>query len=201
MKKVLVKNQAAFNVTFNYNVVSENPVESVTVLGDFNEWSIDNGYELKKNKKGDFEGTYSIPAGRDYHFRYLVNGVRWANEKDADRFETSPLHRHIDNSVLSLPHVDVPAPASKPASTVKPAVDGGSQVSKKTASKPKSSEGKAPAKKVAAKPAEKVAAKPAEKKSTTAPKAAPKAAPKTAAPKTAAPKTAAPKAAAPAKKR
>lgn len=105
MKKELVKNQAAYNVTFNYNVVPEHPVESVIVLGDFNEWSLEDGYELKKTKSGDFEGKFKIPAGRDYHFRYLVNGNRWANEKDADRFENSPLHPHIDNSVLSLPAV------------------------------------------------------------------------------------------------
>ncbi|MFM2393461.1 MAG: hypothetical protein RLZZ546_1443 [Bacteroidota bacterium] len=107
MKKVRIKNQAAYNVTFNYNVVAENAVESVVVLGDFNEWSFDGGFKLLKTPSGDFEGTFKIPAGRDYHFRYLVNGNRWANEKDADRFEPSPIHGHIDNSVLSLPLTEV----------------------------------------------------------------------------------------------
>ncbi|HRD06081.1 MAG: hypothetical protein U0V54_08220 [Saprospiraceae bacterium] len=106
MKKELIKNQAVYAVTFNYNVIPTNPVESVVVLGDFNEWSLENGFVLKPNKAGDFEGKFKIPAGRDYHFRYLVNGNRWANEKDADRFEASPLHPHIDNSVLSLPAVE-----------------------------------------------------------------------------------------------
>jgi predicted flap endonuclease-1-like 5' DNA nuclease len=105
MKKELVKNQAAYQVTFNYNVVPEHPIDSVIVLGDFNEWSLEDGYELKPNKSGNFEGKFKIPAGRDYHFRYFVNGNRWANEKDADGFETSPLHPNIDNSVLSLPAV------------------------------------------------------------------------------------------------
>ncbi len=106
MKKELIKNQANYAVTFHYNAIPENPVHSVIVLGDFNEWSLENGFELKANKNGDFEGKFKIPAGRDYHFRYLVNGNRWANEKDADRFESSPLHPHIDNSVLSLPSVE-----------------------------------------------------------------------------------------------
>lgn len=106
MKKELIKNQAIYAVTFHYNAIPENPVHSVVVLGDFNEWSLENGFELKANKNGDFEGKFKIPAGRDYHFRYLVNGNRWANEKDADRFEASPLHPHIDNSVLSLPAVE-----------------------------------------------------------------------------------------------
>lgn len=106
MKKVRIKNQAAYNVTFHYNVAAENAVESVVVLGDFNEWSFEGGFKLLKTTSGDFEGTFKIPAGRDYHFRYLVNGERWANEKNADRFEASPIHGHIDNSVLSLPAVE-----------------------------------------------------------------------------------------------
>ncbi|MBK8700860.1 MAG: glycoside hydrolase family 13 [Saprospiraceae bacterium] len=120
MKKELVKNQAAYNVTFNYNVVPASPVHSVVVLGDFNEWSMENGYVLKATKSGDFEGKFKIPAGREYHFRYLVNGERWANEKDADRYEASPRFPHIDNSVLSLPAVEekviiVKEPANKAA--------------------------------------------------------------------------------------
>jgi predicted flap endonuclease-1-like 5' DNA nuclease len=154
MKKELVKNQAAYNVTFNYNVVPEHPVQSVIVLGDFNEWSLEDGYELKRTKSGDFEGKYKIPAGRDYHFRYLVNGNRWANEKDADRYEGSPLHPHIDNSVLILPavsetitmSVDSIKKAGSSASPVKKAV-AKTEAPKATAKKP---DVKSPAKKAEA---------------------------------------------------
>jgi predicted flap endonuclease-1-like 5' DNA nuclease len=156
MKKELVKNQAAYNVTFNYNVVPEHPVESVIVLGDFNEWSLEDGYELKKTKGGDFEGKFKIPAGRDYHFRYLVNGNRWANEKDADRFENSPLHPHIDNSVLSLPavsetitmSVDSIKKAGSSASPAKKTAPKKEEVKKADSTKgQKKTEEKAPAKK------------------------------------------------------
>ncbi len=134
MKKEVVKNEAAYHVSFNYNVVPEHPVESVIVLGDFNEWSLEDGYVLKENKKGDFEGKFKIPAGRDYHFRYLVNGNRWANEKDADRFESSPLHHHIDNSVLSLPAIGGTS-KSIVAKDVKPATDGKKEVKAKAPAK------------------------------------------------------------------
>jgi predicted flap endonuclease-1-like 5' DNA nuclease len=155
MKKEQVKNKAAFNVTFNYNVVPENPVQSVVVLGDFNEWSHENAYVLKQNKKGDFEGKFTIPAGRNYHFRYLVNGERWANEKDADGWESSPLHPHIDNSVLSLPSVSIEEP-KKAASAVKPSTDGDAPAKKATKAAPEKKA--APAKKAEAKPAAKKAA-------------------------------------------
>jgi hypothetical protein len=136
MKKEQVKNKAVFNVTFNYNVVPENPVHSVIVLGDFNEWSLENGYVLKPNKKGDFEGKFPIPAGRDYHFRYLVNGERWANEKHADGWEASPLHPHIDNSVLKLPMVEV-TETPKAKKIVKKEVDEKEKPAKKTTNKTK----------------------------------------------------------------
>jgi predicted flap endonuclease-1-like 5' DNA nuclease len=165
MKKELVKNQAAYNVTFNYNVVPEHPVESVIVLGDFNEWSLEDGYELKKTKSGDFEGKFKIPAGRDYHFRYLVNGNRWANEKDADRFENSPLHPHIDNSVLSLPAV-----SETITMTVDSIKKAGSSASpaKKTAPK-KEAPNKAESAKAPKKTEEKAPAKKAETKAKAAP--------------------------------
>jgi predicted flap endonuclease-1-like 5' DNA nuclease len=134
------------------------------VLGDFNEWSLDNTYDLKPKANGDFEGTFKIPAGRDYHFRYLVNGHKWANEKDADRFESSPLHAHIDNSVLSLPAVEEVIKVAAPKTTAKPAVKKEAAKTSAKKAEPKA----APAKKAPAKKEDK-ASKPA----TPAKKAAP----------------------------
>ncbi len=193
MKKELVKNQSAYMVTFDYNVVPEHPVDSVIVLGDFNEWSLEDGYELKRNKKGHFEGKFKIPAGRDYHFRYLVNGNRWANEKDADKFEASPLHRHIDNSVLSLPPVTESVTISvdslkKAGSAAAPAKKAAPKKEATTAAPKKEEPKKEAVKKAAPK-----AATPAKKEAPKAATPAKKAAPKAAAPKKEAPKKAVPK--------
>jgi predicted flap endonuclease-1-like 5' DNA nuclease len=210
MKKVALKNESAYNVTFNYNVVAENPVESVKVLGDFNEWSHENAFVLKRNKKGDFEGTFKILAGRDYHFRYLVNGERWANEKDADRFEQSPLYAYVDNSVVSLPSfsvkntVAVKAPAKKaaPKKETKSATTQKTAPAKKAAPKKETksatTQKTAPAKKAAPK---KETKSPTTQKAAPAKKAAPKKETKKDTVKKAVPaKKAAPKKSSPAKK-
>lgn len=115
MKKVVVTNEEAYSVSFHFSGSDSDPVNSVKVLGDFNEWSHQNAFVLKRNAKGDFEGTFKIPAGREYHFRYLINGERWANEKNADRFDASPLYANVENSVLSLPALN----AKKEAPAVK----------------------------------------------------------------------------------
>ena len=57
--------------------------ESVSVLGDFNEWNPET-HPLQLRKNGTFSATVSLDGGRDYRFRYLVDGERWANEDDVE---------------------------------------------------------------------------------------------------------------------
>lgn len=68
-------------VTFS---ISNNPqIEQASVLGDFNDWNQDAG-EMKKKKDGTFSLTISLKPGKEYHFRYLLNGVEWTNDADVD---------------------------------------------------------------------------------------------------------------------
>jgi len=76
--------------------------KSVVVLGDFNNWEVDKTHQLKAKKDGSFETILTLDTGKDYHFRYLIDGNRWENDWNADKYETSPLHPHISNSCLCL---------------------------------------------------------------------------------------------------
>jgi 1,4-alpha-glucan branching enzyme len=57
--------------------------ETVSVLGDFNEWNPET-HPLQLRKNGTFSTTVSLDGGKDYRFRYLVDGDRWANEEDVE---------------------------------------------------------------------------------------------------------------------
>lgn len=98
-KKLIIKSKS-YKIKFDIRKEDSANISSLIVLGDFNEWSYDSAFVLKKNKSGAFTGTFEVPAGRSYHFRYLVNGSDWYNDNSADRFEPSPLHPHIENSVV-----------------------------------------------------------------------------------------------------
>lgn len=60
-------------------------VERVMLCGEFNDWSQDDT-PLSKRKDGRFSATISLPQGRSYRFKYLVDGERWENDPGADEY-------------------------------------------------------------------------------------------------------------------
>ncbi len=99
MKKKINSQKSTSTVQFSLPKSIVAGASSVIVVGDFSEW---NPIALKAKKDGSFAIEIDVPLGREYHFRYQVDGSRWENDTAADRYETSPIYGHIENSVLSL---------------------------------------------------------------------------------------------------
>ncbi|MGQ0814799.1 MAG: isoamylase early set domain-containing protein [Gemmatimonadota bacterium] len=70
--------------------------ESARVVGEFNGWE---GTQLERQKDGTWKTTVSLSPGREYEFRYLVDGERWLNDPAADGYRHNPWGE--DNSVIS----------------------------------------------------------------------------------------------------
>jgi 1,4-alpha-glucan branching enzyme len=83
IKKNMSKTGRSARVTFTAPVV--NDVDSVHVVGDFNDWD-KSAHPLQKRKDGRFSGTVSLEAGRQYRFKYLVGDDQWVNDDDADKY-------------------------------------------------------------------------------------------------------------------
>jgi 1,4-alpha-glucan branching enzyme len=73
--------------------------ETVHLVGDFNEWN-ETATPMKKQKDGSFAVTLKLDTGREYQFRYLVNGTEWHNDWNADKYLPNPFSG--DNSVVVL---------------------------------------------------------------------------------------------------
>lgn len=112
MKKTIIAEKNTTKVVFSMPKEALEGVSIVSIVGDFTEW---NPVMLKAKKDGSFEIELEVPNGRDYHFRYQINNHHWQNDYAADRYETSPMYPHIENSVLSLPSVEKTTKAAKPA--------------------------------------------------------------------------------------
>lgn len=98
--KKFLKSKPQCKVTFKVSQEVANGAAVVQVLGDFNDW--DRGAEpMKALKNGTFSATLDLESGREYQFRYLLDGSTWANEPEADSHVTSPFG-DSQNSVLSL---------------------------------------------------------------------------------------------------
>ncbi len=72
--------------------------KSVTIVGDFNHWDV-TATPMKKLKDGAFSIGLDLPAGREYQFRYLIDGTQWENDWAADKYVPSPFGG-ADNSVI-----------------------------------------------------------------------------------------------------
>ena len=83
-RKTPVKNKTAAKVTFE---VRED-AGAVHVAGDFNGWST-SATPLAKRKDGRFSTTITLLTGKEYRYRYVVDGDRWTNDADADRYEAN----------------------------------------------------------------------------------------------------------------
>jgi 1,4-alpha-glucan branching enzyme len=61
-----------------------NGERQVAVAGDFNDWSPDR-HPMRSGPAG-WSCTVTLPVGRRYRFRYLLDGERWENDWQADDY-------------------------------------------------------------------------------------------------------------------
>lgn len=85
MKKQYLKTRPACRVTFSLPREAAPFAKYVSVVGDFNNWSITET-PLKQLKNGDFRTTITLPCDREYRFRYLIDADRWENDWYADKY-------------------------------------------------------------------------------------------------------------------
>jgi predicted flap endonuclease-1-like 5' DNA nuclease len=139
LKKQYLKSKPVCKVTFSLPAVAAEGAKEVKVLGDFNNWSWENGIPMKA-KKDEYQAVAELEAGRNYEFRYLIDKAQWENDHQADGYVPSGING-IENSVV----VVEAAPAAKTAPKAKAAP--------KKASTTKAAPKKAAAKKPVAKKA------------------------------------------------
>ncbi|TFG83859.1 MAG: glycoside hydrolase [Spirochaetales bacterium] len=98
LKKVYEREGSICSVTFTIRAEEAGDATSATLVGDFNSWD-SKAMPMKRNKKGCFELKTDLSPGREYQFRYLLDGTRWENDWNADKYVPSP-YGDIENSVV-----------------------------------------------------------------------------------------------------
>lgn len=98
LKKSYTKDKKKCNVTFTVSAEAAAGAATITIAGDFNSWS-STETPLKKGKDGSFSVKLPLEAGKEYQFRYLIDGVRWENDWAADKYIPAPFSS-TDNSVV-----------------------------------------------------------------------------------------------------
>lgn len=97
IKKKYIASRNICEVTFRLPSEASLKAKKVTVVGDFNNWEKD-ATPLEKQENGDFTATLQLDAGKEYHFRYLIDGQQWENDWYADKYVKSPYD--VEDSVV-----------------------------------------------------------------------------------------------------
>jgi 1,4-alpha-glucan branching enzyme len=99
LKKQYVKSGGVCKVSFRLPKEAVKGAKRVNIVGDFNDWSIE-ANPMKQLRSGEFTLILYLKPGREYKFRYLVDGYRWENDWNADRYERNIFGS--DDSVVAV---------------------------------------------------------------------------------------------------
>ena len=99
LEKKFVKAKPVCKVKFSLSGDQYNSASSILLVADFNNWQLGET-PLKKAKTGIWSATVELETGREYQFRYLIDGTSWENDPEADKYVPSGLGS--ENSVITL---------------------------------------------------------------------------------------------------
>lgn len=88
----------AGKVRVTFELPSTMWAESVYLVGDFNNWDQNSMPMMQSRADAAWHITLELDKGREYQFRYLVNGTDWHNDWHADKYV--PNQYGSDNSVV-----------------------------------------------------------------------------------------------------
>ncbi len=100
IKKQYLRSSTTCRVTFRLPQEAIPDAQSVTIVGDFNNWD-KNETPLKKHKNGTFTVTIELERDKEYQFRYLVDSKKWENDWYADKYVPTP-YGDCENSVVVI---------------------------------------------------------------------------------------------------
>jgi 1,4-alpha-glucan branching enzyme len=82
-KGYLKSKKGVCKVTFE--LPKEVDAQTASVVGDFNAWDVD-ATPMKRKRDGTFSAAINLEAGKEYRFRYWLDGSRWENDWHADAY-------------------------------------------------------------------------------------------------------------------
>ena len=100
IKKQFLKTKPVCKVTFSLPAEAVQSAEKVELVGEFSNW-MNAPITMSKLKDGSFKATVELEVGKDYQFRYVLDGSKWENDWQADAYVPSAAS-YEDNSVVSL---------------------------------------------------------------------------------------------------
>lgn len=77
-------------VTVKFELPSAVWADSIHLVGDFEGYNETSHALVRDRRDGRWHVTLELERGREYQFRYLVNGREWHNDWHADKYVPHP---------------------------------------------------------------------------------------------------------------
>lgn len=98
IKKQYLKTKPTCKVTFRLPKQKIDGAKKINVVGEFNQWSKD-ATPMQHYKNGSFSKTIDLDLNKNFQFRYLIDGMYWKNDSDADSY-VHCTYGNCENSVI-----------------------------------------------------------------------------------------------------
>jgi 1,4-alpha-glucan branching enzyme len=98
IKKQFLKSKPVCKVSFRLDASEASGATKVQLLGDFNNWD-KSAEPMTALKSNDFTAILELESGKEYQFRYLIDGLVWKNDLQADSLVANSYGE--ENSVVS----------------------------------------------------------------------------------------------------
>jgi 1,4-alpha-glucan branching enzyme len=82
MNKTYLKTKKG-TVKVTFELVPQGDAKTAAVVGEFNSWN-PSATPMKRKKDGSFSVAVNLESGRQYRFKYYLDGQRWENDPQAD---------------------------------------------------------------------------------------------------------------------
>jgi len=98
LKKKYLKTKPVCKVSFEIPKDAVKNANKISLVGDFNSWD-SAATPMTKRKNGTFASTLDLAPGKEYQFRYLIDGELWENDWAADKYVPNA-YGDAENSVV-----------------------------------------------------------------------------------------------------
>ena len=100
IKKQLLKSKPVCKVSFKLSKDQVTGAAKASLVGSFNDWN-ETATPMNALKDGSFSASLDLETGKNYEFRYLLDGKIWINDEAADSYQESGFG-DAQNSVIIL---------------------------------------------------------------------------------------------------
>jgi len=76
--------------------------DECVLLGEFNNWNLEEGVYLKKQADGSMTAEVELTAGETYQYRYLLSNGRWVND-NSEKVVSEMSGYPVENCVVRVP--------------------------------------------------------------------------------------------------